>query len=160
MNARVIAVLLALSACRPAPRDLSDADRAALADTLKQAAATIMADIDRHEVGKFLAHHDGGPAFAWATQGAILTLDSMRAIMMPYFSGPSGQNVRFSLGTSVAYPLTRDAGVVTAVVNSTNRDSTGTERKSHQAWSVVLQRRDGSWRVVQVHESYPGPTPE
>lgn len=152
-----LAVLLL--GCRSAGETMTDVERAALADSLSGFARQMMLDIDGHDVDKFIGHHENGPGFAWATSGALVPLDSMHATMRTYFSGPQGQHAHFSLGDVRAVSLGRNAGAVTAIINSTNRDSTGAERRSHQAWTIVVERREGRWRVVQAHESYPTEIP-
>lgn len=160
MTRFVLAGALALVACRPTARRLTDVERAALADSLTQFAAGMVADIDRHEVDKFIGYHENVPGFTWATSGELIALDSMHASMREYFGGPQGKEAHFSLGDTRAYPLGRDAGVVTGIITSTNKDSAGAERRGHQAWSIVVERRGGMWRVVQAHESYPRTPPQ
>src|SRR5262249_25018013 len=111
--------------------------------------------IDRHDVEGFIGYHAKAPDVAWAMSGGIITVDSMRTSMLGYFPSPAGKNVHFTLGDARVYVLDRNAGVVTAIINSTNVDSTGASRTGHQAWSIVVQRTGGAWKVVQVHESYP-----
>jgi len=155
MIRRLLPLVLTLAGCAPTEKPLTEADHKALADSLIQLASTMIADIDRHEVDKFIGYHDNVPGFAWATSGELVALDSMHQSMRAYFAGPEGREVHFSMGEAKAHPLGRNAGVVTAIVNSTSKDSTGSEQRSHQAWSIVVERRAGAWRVVQTHESYP-----
>jgi hypothetical protein len=148
-------VVLVMIACRPSERPLSEAERNALADSLSGFAGQMVAEIDRHEVDRFIGHHENVPGFAWASSAELIELDSMHASMRSYFGGPEGREVHFSLGEVRAYPLGRNAGVVTGIIHSTNRDSLGAEQRGSQAWSIVVERRGGDWKVVQVHESYP-----
>ena len=50
-----------------------------------------------------------------------------------------------------------DAAVATAVIHSTNVGEDGEPTSGHEVWSIVVQRIEGEWKVVQVHESYPPP---
>lgn len=162
MLSRTTACLLLLaSACAAPPSPpatLSPAERAALADSVRAFAAEMVATIDRHDVDGFIGHHQDGPDFAWATWGAIDSLEKHRSSMKRYFPSDAGKNVHFTLGESKVYVIDRDAAALTGIINSTNVDAKGTPTTGHEAWSIVLHRLDGRWKVVQAHESYPRPS--
>jgi len=160
----VLALLAASTAgfaCTAPPAALGTAERAALADSVRAFAAGMVATIDGHDVDGFIAHHLDGPDFAWATFGAMAPLDSHHVSMKRYFPSDAGKNVHFRLGDSKVYVIDRDAAVLTGVIHSTNVDAGGNPTTGHEAWSIVVHRIDGVWRVVQAHESYPrSPTAE
>lgn len=155
MKPSILLVSTVLCAACQTTRPFKDADRAALADSLGAFARQMVAEISDHKVDAFIAHHDNVPGFAWASQGDLISLDSMHATMRSYFAGPQGAAIQFAVAEAKAHALSRDAGAVTAIITAINRDSTGAEVKTRQAWSIVVERRGGEWKVVQVHESYP-----
>ena len=158
MSPRVLAILaaaaLALAACG-SNAELGPAERVALVDSVRAFAANMVATIDGHDVDGFIAHHRGGPDFAWATSGGLMALDSHHVSMKAYFPSEQGKNVHFKLGESVVHVISRDAAVLTGIIHSTNVDAAGNPTTGHEAWSIVVQRIDGEWKVVQAHESYP-----
>jgi hypothetical protein len=77
-----------------------------------------------------------------------------------FMASPAARYVTFSVADPKVNILDADAAVVTARINSMNRDSIGNVRRGHQAWSIVLVRRGDGWKIIQAHESYPrGPAP-
>ena len=152
----VLASAVILAACAT-DTGLAPDERAALADSVRAFAAGMVATIDGHDVDGFIANHLDGPDFAWATYGAITPLDSHHVSMKAYFPSDAGKNVRFRLGDSKVHVIGRNAAVLTGIIHSTNVDSAGNPTTGHEAWSIVVQRIDGAWKVVQAHESYPRP---
>ncbi len=136
--------------------ELTDAERAALGDSIRQFANEMVETIDGHDVDGFIGYHLDGPDFAWASRGEVTPLESHRASMKEYFPGV-GRNVHFTLGESTVHVLGRDAAVATSVIHSTNVGEDGEPTSGHEVWSIVVQRIEGEWKVVQVHESYPPP---
>ncbi len=134
---------------------LAPADRAALADSVRAFGAAMVATIDRHDVDGFIAFHHDGPDFAWATFGGMTPLDSHFVSMKKYFPSDQGKNVHFKLGESRVHVIDRNAAVLTGIIHSTNVDAAGRPTTGHEAWSIVVQRIAGEWKVVQAHESYP-----
>ncbi len=137
---------------------LAEDERAALADSVRQFANEMVETIDRHDVDGFIGYHVDGPDFAWASRGEVTPLEGHRESMKEYFPGV-GKNVHFKLGDSRVHVLSRDAAVATSFINSTNIGEDGEPTTGHEVWSIVVQRIDGEWQVVQVHESYP-PRPD
>ena len=135
---------------------LTESERAALADTLERFAAEMVATISTGDAEGFMNYHLNSPELTYAEAGAIEpSWQAKRDGMVEYFSSPASDGLTFSLGNIHSYVLGRNAGVVTAIINSMRVDSAGDERTGHQAWSIVLDRIGGEWKVVQAHESYP-----
>lgn len=158
-HALALALAFAAGACSTPPVPLTPDERAALADSVRAFAAAMIATIDGHDVDGFIAHHLDGPDFAWATYGAMVPLDSHHVSMRAYFPSAAGRNVRFRLGDSKVYVIDRNAAALTGIIHSTNVDPDGNPTTGHEAWSIVVHRVDGAWRVVQAHESYPRTPP-
>jgi hypothetical protein len=158
MTGILASVAVILAACA-GETELAPGHRAALADSVRAFAATMVATIDGHDVDGFIGYHLDGPDFAWATFGAMTPLDSHHVSMKAYFPSDAGKNVRFRLGESKVHVIDGDAAVLTGIIHSTNVDSAGNPTTGHEAWSIVVQRIDGEWKVVQAHESYPRTPP-
>lgn len=155
----VVSAALVMAGCAPRA-EFAPAERAALADSVRAFAEGMVATIDRHDVDGFIARHQDGPDFVWATSGGWMPLDSHHVSMKAYFPSAQGKNVHFTLGESKVHVIDRDAAVFTGIIHSTNVDSTGNHTTGHEAWSIVVERIGGEWKVVQAHESYPrGPPP-
>ena len=153
----VLSVSVLLAGCAGSgDGELTDAERAALADSVRQFANEMVETIDGHDVDGFIGYHLRSPDFAWASRGEITPLDSHDASMKEYFPGV-GKNVQFKLGDSRVRVLGRNAAVATSFIHSTDIGEDGEATSGHEVWSIVVQRIDGEWKVVQVHESYPPP---
>ena len=153
----VLSLAVGLAGCSASTdAELTDAERSALADSIGQFANEMVEAVDRHDVDGFIGYHVDGPNFAWASRGAVTPLESHRESMTEYFPGV-GKGVHFTLGESRVHVLSRDAAVATSFIHSTNIGENGETIGGHEVWSIVVERIDGEWRVVQVHESYPPP---
>ncbi len=156
--ASVLSLSVVLAGCAgSSDAELTDAERAALADSVRQFANEMVETVDRHDVDGFIGYHLDGPDFAWASRGETSPLESHRESMKEYFPGV-GKNVHFELGDSRVHVLGRDAAVATSYIHSTNIGEDGEPISGHEVWSIVVHRIDGEWKVVQVHESYPPST--
>ena len=160
----VLTLSLLLTGCAPTgdpeltDAALTPAERTALADSIRQFANEMVETIDGHDVDGFIGYHVDGPDFAWASRGEVTPLEGHRESMKEYFPGV-GKNVHFTLGESRVHVLSRDAAVATSFIHSTNIGEDGETTNAHEVWSIVVQRIDGEWKVVAVHESYP-PRPD
>jgi hypothetical protein len=150
----VIVMLAGTSEARA--QTLTASHRAALADSLKSFANSLVVAISNHDVEKFMAAHAESPELTYAAAGMIYpTKDSLHHELTRYFASPAAANVHFTLGSAKVNVLDANNGVVTGWIDSSNVDAQGKPRKGHQAWSIVVQRRGRDWKIVQAHESYP-----
>jgi ketosteroid isomerase-like protein len=160
-HALLLCAALVAAGCQGASSDpgantLTEEYRAALADSVSRFAGDIIAAISGHDVDRFMAAHLDSPELTYAAAGRIYPAkDTLYDELRTYFASPAAKHVTFSLAEPKVNILDADAAVVTARINSMNRDSVGNVRRGHQAWSIVLVRRGDGWKIIQAHESYP-----
>lgn len=155
---RIAAAALLLLACT-APREapLSDAERRAIADTLR---ARIVSAYDITKPGDAVARMmslyppTGGVVSASGGRVSV-SRDSLEAGIRAFWQYV-GQNMRdpkWIWDEMHVDVLARDAAVVTATYHVPHRTPRGDPHTIAGAMTVAFQRRDGRWSVVQEHLS-------
>ncbi len=142
-----------LAACEPATVELTDAERAAIADQVNARHAEMWdafraADFDR---GVSYFHRAD---LVYAYEGVILDYEAMDQLWRPAFASITSQTVTFADSrTDVFAP-----GVVSITSSGTYAvtDTLGvTGPQAQFAVTEVWMRRDGEWKLQFVHESTP-----
>ncbi len=151
--------VLALAACDPgssAIRQVSDAERKAIADTLTGLIAQAY-DFSRNGVPERLLslYPDSGRVVA-AAAGQVTTSKAALESAIGSFWESVGQNMRdpeWVWGDIYVDVLTRDAAAVTATYSIPHHTPLGRPHTIAGAWTAVFVRRGGEWVVVQEHLS-------
>ena len=163
--ARSPAVLLLLMsiavACRPSPGPsdaaMSDADRTALADTVRMLSQGIFdgasgVDLDatfrRFGTGDNAAHLNGGQRY---------TRDSLASLYRSVFANLQRQEIVPDAPTVTV--LGRDAAVYSTRGHFVATPKTGAPLSSDAAWTFVWVRMNGEWTLLHSHQSTPQPLP-
>jgi hypothetical protein len=133
---------------------MTDAQRAAVADTVRQQTDAFIAAFNHMDASVFIEQTATIEAFA--ESGTLYpSADSLARQVRGFVAGIRSLDVGWDqLHVTVLAP---DAGVVTGTFHENVVDKAGKTTKFHGAWSGVYQRRDGKWRIVQAHESYTNP---
>ena len=162
---------LALTSCEPgtgSPPRTADAsgasrpfaaaglDTAAIADTLR-ALVEDAYDFSRPGVVERLMslYPDSGPVISAAAGRVTTSRDSLRA-QLEWFWNYVGQNMqdpRWEWTASHVRVLGPDAAVLTASYRVPHRTPEGRPHTVGGAWTMVFERRDGRWVIVQEHLS-------
>ncbi len=148
------------AACSKAPAPLTDAQRAALADSVGQIATQWLATfVTQPTVDKYLSHYVRGDELAHAEGGMIYpTYDSLVAGARAFFKTVTSMN--FTLDHPRFTVLDRDVVVMTTMVTGTMKDTAGKESPpSQEAWTAVWHRTPDGWKIAADHESMSPPTP-
>ena len=161
---RVLLGALLLGACAPrADAPLSDAERSAIADTLRTmivSAYDLTTPGDR--VARMMSLYPPTGNVVSASGGrASVSRDSLAAGIRAFWQYV-GQNMREPKWTWDEWHidvLTRDAAVVTATYHVPHLTPRGEPHTIAGAMTEVFQRRGGRWRVVQEHLSDLAQTP-
>ncbi len=154
------AAIALAAACSKAPPPLSDAEKAAIADSVSQIATQWLASFaTQPTVEKFLSQYVRGDELVHAEYGMIYpTYDSVVAGARAFFKTVSSMN--FTLDQKRLTVLDRDVVVLTAMVKGTMKDTAGKESPPEQeAWTAVWHRTPDGWRVVADNESMAPPAP-
>jgi hypothetical protein len=155
---RIAAGASLLGACAPrAEAPLSDAERAAIADTLRTmivSAYELTKPGDK--VARMMSLYPPAGNVASASGGRVsVSRDSLAAGIRAFWEYV-GQNMRdpkWSWDEWHIDVLSRDAAVVTATYHVPHLTPRGEPHTIAGAMTEVFQRRDGRWRVVQEHLS-------
>lgn len=157
---RVLAPLLILAGgcAQPGAPALTDAQRAAIADTVRQHAAALYEDENRRSAEVFVAQMADGPdLFTYASTGRVFwAKDSLAKAARTRVA--SLRALTYTLRDARVLVLGPDAAVLTGSYGEAATDSTGKELAFNDAWTAVYQRRDGKWQIVHGHFSR-SPTP-
>jgi hypothetical protein len=140
------------AACQSAPRRLSDAERAALTDSVKQRVTAMFSGLAHPMPDSILAMYDTA-GLVWGRSGALLSYDSVASgVRHTWQNGASAL-----LGTSdvTVRLLGRNYALYSGVLSGEYHASTGENRPVRVAVTLVLQRDGDQWHIVAGHESVP-----
>ena len=155
---RVVAGALLLGACsarREAP--LSDAERTAIADTLRTMIVSAY-DLTKpgDAVGRMMSLYPPTGNVVSASGGRVsVSRDSLEAGIRAFwqFVGQNMRDPKWTWDDMRIDVLARDAAVVTATYHVPHRTPRGDPHTIGGAMTVAFQRRGGRWSVVQEHLS-------
>ena len=154
MKLRLPAVLVVLSACAPAspPPPLSDAQRAAITDTVKQLASQLFEAENRRDADVFISQATDDPDFRYVASGNLFpSKDSLSRAA--HARVKSLKSLTYTLKTSGVTVLSSEAAVFTGAYDETAIDSLGKSQTFRDGWTAVYARRHGQWKIVHGHFS-------
>ncbi len=151
-------MLFAFAACQPATMELTDAEKAAIAEEVT-AIHDQMWDA-WPDLAAGMSYFDNSPDVAYAADGDIhLGFDNITAVMEPFTT--AFDRFEITVERRQTTVLSHDVVCVTERGVQAAYDSTGAILASGPvALTAVWVRRDGDWKVVQAHESFPPPETE
>jgi len=143
--------LLAVS-CQPQPVALTDAQKAAIADSAKAVVQDAFTGAQKLSGAAFIHPYSSDPDVRYVENGVLFpSLDSVKA------SGESFYGMLESLTNPIdafdVVVLGPQAAVVTAPFHFSAKTKAGKEVKGEGVYSAVVQLRAGQWQIVQSHES-------
>jgi hypothetical protein len=157
-RALVVALVLA-AACRPASPPLTDAQRGAIADSVREMASSLAAQISAHGYRGFPPVMDSAPGYVWAYNGffAFTSFDSMAAWTR---TDPEPRVPEVFAWDSVRVePLAAGIAGVAATYTETRPDSAGRPKTEKGVFTAVAVHRPGGWKLTTAHTSTLPPPP-
>jgi len=155
----VCAVLVA-AACRAGgPTPLSDPQRTAIADSVRQMAAALAAGVGAHGYRAFPPAMDSAPGFSWAYNGFLpfASWDSLerwaRADPEPKVPGV------FAWDSVRVEALAPGIATFAAGYSETRPDSAGRPQTEKGFFTAVAVRRASGWKFTNAHTSTLPPPP-
>lgn len=152
----VLSAALGGACARDTPREVSDADRAAIADTLRNLIASAY-DFSRGDVVKRLMslYPQEGPVISAAAGRVVTSRDSLEQSIRWFWEnvGSNMRDARWTWGQSHVHVLSPDAAVLTAAYRISHLTPEGRPHIVGGAWTALFLRRDGRWVIVQEHLS-------
>jgi ketosteroid isomerase-like protein len=151
-----VATLLA-AACRPsAGQMMSEAHRAAIADSLRQMVAAAYDFSKGDMVERLMSLYPDSGRVVSATAGRVsASRDTLEAGIRQFWQnvGRNMRNPRWTWGETHVEVLSPDAAVLTATYRIPHRTPEGAPHVIGGAWTAVFARRDGRWVIVHEHLS-------
>ncbi len=146
-----------VAGCHQAQPAITATHRAALADSIEQMVAHVLAGFEHPDLNAILSYYERGNGLAFAENGMIYpTFDSLAAAAR--YMGV-GVTVRASLAERNTIVLDRDVVVMTAMIHGTTTGAAGVMTNPVLAWTLVFHRTSDGWKIAASHESFPPQCP-
>ena len=154
------AALAFAAGCTKAPPPFTDADRAALADSISELATQSVASLGQNATPeKVLDLYVRGNRLIHAEYGTLYpTYDSIVKVANAFYR--PGTKFTATLDQKRVTVLDRDVVVFAAVMTGTMTDSAGKQMPFSEVWTAVYQRTPDGWKIAADHESAPPPAPK
>jgi uncharacterized protein (TIGR02246 family) len=107
--------------------------------------------VERHELSKFLALFAEGEDLTVFEDKEMYDWKAFVAFAEGFFQQVA--EITFDLEKCTVNPLSPRVAVATGVFRGTGRSSAGEPVVVHNAYTFVLVKQDGRWRIKHVHES-------
>jgi ketosteroid isomerase-like protein len=152
------AMIVACIACRPAARErMSEAQKAAIADTLRQLIASAY-DFSKggEAVRRIMSlYPDTGRVISAASGHITASRDSLQAQIREFWTyvGQNMRNPTWTWGQTYVEVLSPDAAVLTATYRIPHTTPRGDPHVIGGAMTSVFERRNGKWVIVAEHLS-------
>ncbi|NIM49135.1 MAG: DUF4440 domain-containing protein [Gemmatimonadales bacterium] len=145
-----LAVLVA--ACLPTgERVLTEAERRATEDTVRQLMASMQAAANARDVDRLMTHYS--PVGTFAAQGTLLTREGVYTNLKSYYG--TLRELDFQWQRLEVDVLSPDAATLTGLAVSEATDTAGNRLRGRRVYTGVLARRGGQWQIVNWHLSMP-----
>lgn len=153
-----LVVALTCAACRPASREtMSPAQKAAIADTLRQLVASAYDFSKGGDAVKQIMslYPDTGRVVSAASGHITASRDSLRAQIREFWTyvGQNMRNPTWTWGQTYVEVLSPDAAVLTATYRIPHTTPQGDPHVIGGAMTSVFERRNGTWVIVAEHLS-------
>ena len=146
--------LAVVGACRPPQPTLTEADRGAVADTVKRIVTGVFAAASRRDaaglVSGFAADPDAHP-IVW-NGVAQPTIERLRATADSFYGAIAGLESSAS-GEIRTMVLAPDAAAVEVPFTFTITTKSGKRVPGQGVATALLRKRAGAWKIVHWHES-------
>jgi len=155
----VVAAGVLLASCAPSPAPFTPQHQAALADSVREVAARLAADVSARGYRGFVPAMDSAAGYLWAYNGFIpfTSFDSMAAWAR---SDPESQAPGVFAWDSVRVePIAPGVAGVAATYTETRPDSAGRPRTEQGVFTAVAVHREGGWKFTDAHTSTLPPPP-
>jgi uncharacterized protein (TIGR02246 family) len=149
--------LALLAACQPATSELTDQQKAALADSVSSLHAEMWQPWLAADIDQGMSYFLNSPDLGWAWDGEVrYGYDNIDAWFRPIMAGVTSQE--FTVADRRTVVLARDVVCVMEHGTITATDTAGVTGPAMPfALTTIWVRQDGEWKVNLAHESTPAP---
>ena len=152
LNLGILVMVLLAFSCQPQPAVLTDAQKAAIADSAKAVVQDVFTGAQKLSGEAFFHSYSSDPDVRYVENGVLYpSLDSAKASADSFYGMLESLTPRVDAFDVVV--LGPEAAVVTAPFHFTLKTKAGKEVKGQGVYSAVVQLRGGQWQIVQSHES-------
>ena len=151
-------MLVMFAACQPSVVELTEDQKAAIADTVRQLSMDYLASISTLDADSVMVFHIDSDEFAWSIDAELsLEFEEMKASAAARYAAIVSATV--SLDTVRIAVLGPDAAVLSGAGAALVTDPTGARVRLGLAVTFVAARRGGRWVLLQGHASHAPPEP-
>ncbi len=141
-----LVVAVAAGCAKPAATPLTEADRAAIRDSVTAAMRTYEAAIKARDVDRVLGHYVQTPQFRLVDNETVYSYDALRPMVQQLFG--SLRNYEGGFGTIHVNALTRDVALADAPYTDVYTDTTGAVTRVRGMVTWVWVHGPDGWRIV------------
>ncbi len=139
-------------------QQLSDRQRTAIADTVKQLAKALFDAENQRNADVFIGQATDDPDFHYISSGNLFpSKDSLSRAA--HSRVKSLKALTYTLKDGYVTVLSPDAAVFTGSYDEVAVDSAGKSAQFRDGWTAVYARRHGQWKIVHGHFSRAPATP-
>ena len=157
MRRMILPLMLFVVACQPATTELTDAEKATIAEEVTAVHTEFWNAFEKLDLGRGMSYYRTDPDPVWALNGVVRSgVDNISEWFRGVLAGLARQEITFDdrqvvvLGRDAAYVMDRGS------FSAFDADGERVEAMSPRfAASVVWVRTDGGWKVAGGHESTP-----
>lgn len=132
-------------------RPLTEGERRAIEDTVRQLMASMQAAANARDVDRLMSHYS--PLATFAAQGTLLTREGAHTSLRGYYG--SLRELNFQWQRLEVDVLSSDVATLAGLAVSDATDTAGNRLRGRRVYTGVLARRGGQWQFVNWHLSMP-----
>ena len=147
-----VVALAGLAACQPKSAAMTDAQKAAMADSVRTMVSSIVDQMNKGDMNAGMAMYSADLDARYTENGMTYpSLDAMKKMSQDMSGGMESMNIKTdAIDVMVVGP---DAAVVTSPFHMSAKPKGKPVYQTQGVWSGVVMRRGGRWQIVSVHES-------
>ena len=146
----LLAVAAAM-ACQPAPVTMSDAQKTALADSVKAFSMGMVDKMNKGDMKGAMASYSQDANARYTANGMMMDAAGMAKMNQDMAGSMQGMQIKPTKTDVIV--LGPDAAVVNSSYSMTMKSPAGKDITANGVWTGVVQRQAGVWHVVSTHMS-------
>ena len=143
--------IVVLAACAPTqPPDLTDAQRTAISDTIRNESAGWKGAAERGDANAVMSYYSDAPGTTLIrSDQSLVSYEALKNSLLSEFRSVRSQTI--TPREQRIEVVTHDAAAESSVGDWVSTDTAGRVEKQQFAFTRLWARRDGKWRVVHAY---------
>lgn len=137
----------------PQPAELSETQRAALADSIDRMVAQALSGFEHPDFDAIFGLYERDNPLSFAENGLIF--HEFETMAKAARDMGVGVTIRAALGERHVLVLDANVAVLTTIILGTTTTAAGEVSHSTEAWTGVFHRTARGWKIAASHESFP-----